>query len=265
MTDKENKTDFWGHLDILRTAIIKIVAVWIVFSIISFVLKDFIFNLVLAPNDDNFITYCLIDSFCRHFKLEQLLPVNVQLINVGLAQQFLIHVKTAMSVGCVLAAPYALYEIFSFLSPGLYSNERKYVSRFIFCGYAMFLLGILLSYFIIFPVTFQFLVSYQVSSEVINMISLDSYMATLLILCLCMGIVCELPVLSWLFAKIGLVRSSFMSQYRRHAIVIILIIAAIITPTSDIFTLLLVSVPIWILYELSIVIVRNTEKRRDKK
>ena len=170
-----------------------------------------------------------------------------------------------MSVGCVLAAPYALYEIFSFLSPGLYSDERKYVSRFIFCGYAMFLLGILLSYFIIFPVTFQFLVSYQVSSEVINMISLDSYMATLLILCLCIGIVCELPVLSWLFAKIGLVRSSFMSEYRRHAIVIILIIAAIITPTSDIFTLLLVSVPIWILHELSIVIVRNTEKRRDKK
>lgn len=260
MTSEESKESFWDHLDILRTVIIKIIAVWCVASIISFIFKNQVFRFILAPEHDDFITYRIIDELCIRFGLNLPEPVSIQLINTGLAQQFMIHMKTAMCVGFVICAPYALYQVFSFIAPGLYRREKRYTSRIFISGYAMFLLGIALSYYILFPMTFQFLGSYQVSDEVINMISLDSYMSTLIIMSLSLGILCELPVLSWLLAKLGVLKHSYLTRYRRHAIVIILIVAAIITPTSDIFTLLIVSLPIWLLYEVSVLIVRRSEK-----
>ena len=120
----------------------------------------------------------------------------------------------------------------------------------------MFGLGVLVSYFLIFPLTFRFLGTYQVSGEIPNLVTLDSYISVLAVMCLAMGIVFEIPVLSWLFAKLGFLSAGFMQRYRKHAIVIILVVAAIITPTSDIFTLLLVAFPMWVLYEASILIVR---------
>ena len=124
----------------------------------------------------------------------------------------------------------------------------------------MFLLGVVLCYLIIFPMTFRFLGTYQVANDVVNIISLESYISTLIIMCVCMGVICELPVLAWIFSKMGVLSSLSMSTYRKHAIVVILIVAAIITPTSDVFTLMLVSVPIWLLYEVSIFIVKRNEK-----
>lgn len=252
---------FWEHLDVLRGVILRILAVWLVASLAAFCFKDTLFDIVLSPDTHDFATYRFLDYICLHFRLESFSLVNVQLINTGLAQQFLIHVKTAMCVGLLIAAPYALYELFRFVSPALYDHERRYAGRIVSVGYLMFLVGVSLSYFVIFPVTFQFLGSYQVNSYVINMISLDSYMGTLIMMCLCLGIVCELPVIAWLMAMLGLVSSSMMTRYRRHAIVVILIVAAIITPTSDIFTLLLVSLPIWLLYEGSVWIVKYVERR----
>ena len=123
-------------------------------------------------------------------------------------------------------------------------------------GYVMFMFGVLLSYYLIFPLTFRFLGTYQVSEDVVNMISLQSYMSTLVLMSLSMGIVFEMPVVAWLMARMGLLTASFMGRYRRHAIVVILIVAAIITPTSDIFTLLMVSLPMWLLYEVSVCIVK---------
>lgn len=125
-------------------------------------------------------------------------------------------------------------------------------------GYIMFMVGVLISYFLIFPLTFRFLGTYQVSDQVENMISLQSYISTLLMMSLAMGIVFEIPILSWLFAKLGFISADFMRRYRRHAVVIILVVAAIITPTSDVFTLLLVSLPMWLLYEVSIWIVKRS-------
>lgn len=258
MTGSDNKASFWDHLDALRSVIIKVIIVWTVVSVVAFIFKEQLFDIVLAPKSDNFVTYRLIDIVCSRFSLEKPAPFMVELINTGLAQQFMIHVKAALCAGFMLAAPYALYELFMFVSPGLYSNERRYASRMVVWGYMMFITGILLSYFIIFPMTFRFLGTYQVASDVTNMISLDSYMSTLIMMCLWMGTLCELPVLSWLGARMGLLSDSFMSAYRRHAIVIILILAAVITPTTDIFTLLLVSVPICLLYEISILIVRKS-------
>lgn len=261
MTSEENTGSFWDHLEVLRGVIIRVLAVWMVISIVTFFFKSEIFDILLAPKSDEFLLYRLIAELCLRFGLEPPGSFDLELINIGLARQFMIHMQTALCVGFVLAAPYALYEVFGFVSPGLYRKERHYVSRILFCGYLMFLIGIALSYLIIFPMTVQFLGSYQVAADVTNMISLDSYMGTLFMMCLCMGTVCELPVLSWLLAKAGVLKHSVMAKYRRHAIVIILIVAAVITPTSDIFTLLIVSVPIWILYEASILIAKTVEKK----
>ena len=129
-------------------------------------------------------------------------------------------------------------------------------------GYAMFALGVAVSYFLIFPLTFRFLGTYQVSGEVENMIVLQSYISTLVLMCLTMGIVFEIPILSWLFAKLGFLTADFMRRYRKHAIVIILIVAAVITPTSDVFTLSLVTLPMWVLYEASILVVNRAASKK---
>lgn len=257
MTAEETQGSFWDHLDILRSVILKIFAVWGILSIVAFFFKDEVFGFLLAPKEGGFILYEVLGDVCRHFGFESPSTVDVQLINTGLAQQFMIHIKTAMCVGLVFATPYALYQLFGFIAPALYTQERRYTSRVVVSGYLMFLLGIALSYLVIFPLTFQFLGSYQVSAEVVNLISLESYMGTLIMMCLCMGIVCELPVVTWLLAKLGIVNPGMLSSYRRHAVVVILIVAAIITPTSDVFTLLVVSLPIWLLYEISILLTQR--------
>ena len=163
-----------------------------------------------------------------------------------------------MCTGGLCASAYFLYQLFGVVSPALFAIERKFFLRVVGFGYIMFMVGVLISYFLIFPLTFHFLGTYQVSDQVENMISLQSYISTLLMMSLAMGIVFEIPILSWLFAKLGFISADFMRRYRRHAVVIILVVAAIITPTSDVFTLLLVSLPMWLLYEVSILIVKRS-------
>ncbi len=252
------KQSFWDHLDILRASLVKIPAVTAVFAVVAFFFKEALFSIILAPKDADFITYRWLYFFSGWVTDEQSQDFYVKLINTGLAQQFMIHMKVAMCTGVLCASPYILYQLFRFVSPALYANERKYVVRIVGYGYIMFMLGVLISYFLIFPLTFRFLGTYQVSEQVENMISLQSYISTLLMMCLAMGIVFEIPILSWLFAKLGFISADFMRRYRRHAVVIILIVAAIITPTSDVFTLLLVSLPMWLLYEVSILIVKRS-------
>ena len=253
---KDEGLSFWDHLDVLRAIIIRIVVVTVLCGIVAFLFKDELFAVVLAPRNPDFLTYRLLARISGLFGGDT--PDNpvIQLINTGLAEQFVIHMKTALCAGVLCASPYVLYELFRFVSPALYANERRYVVPIVLNGYIMFMLGVLLSYYLIFPLTFRFLGTYQVSEDVVNMISLQSYMSTLVLMSLSMGIVFEMPVVSWLMARMGLLSSSFMSRYRRHAIVVILIVAAIITPTSDIFTLLMVSLPMWLLYEVSVCIVK---------
>ena len=255
MATNTDTQSFWEHLDVLRAAIVKIAVVAVVFGIAAFCFKEELFAVVLAPNNDGFITYRLFNRIAAWAGGETE-SFAVQLINTGLAQQFIIHMKTALCAGVLCASPYILYQLFRFVSPALYANERKYVVRVVGGGYAMFVVGVLVSYFLIFPLTFRFLGTYQVSGEVANLISLDSYISTLVLMCLSMGIVFEIPILSWLFAKLGFLSADFMRRYRKHAIVIILVVAAIITPTSDVFTLSLVALPMCGLYETSIWIVK---------
>lgn len=254
---------FWDHLDELRAVIIRSAVVVLLASIVAFIFKDTLFDIVLAPREDTFVTYRWLSALSSlSAAAPELDRFSVELINTGLAGQFMIHVKTAFCAGILVASPYILYCLFAFISPGLYADERRAAVAAIVPGYVMFMLGVALSYFLVFPLTFRFLGTYAVAPDVANLISLDSYMSTLIVLCLSMGIVFELPVIAVVLARIGLLGAAPMKRFRRHAIVVILIAAAIITPTSDIFTLLVVSLPIWILYEISILLVATFSRSR---
>lgn len=242
---------FWDHLDELRSSLLRMLGVTVLFGIIAFVLKDELFAIVLAPRSSDFLTYRLlgVEDFQLH------------LMNTGLTEQFMIHMRTAMYAGLLVASPYILYELFRFVSPGLYQNERRYAVWIVGAAYLMFLIGTLVNYLVVFPFTVRFLGTYQVSPDVANMLTLQSYVDTLLGMSLVMGVVFELPVVCGLMGKMGLINGHLMAQYRRHAIVAILIVSAIITPTTDAFTLFVVALPIYLLYELSILIVKIITKQ----
>lgn len=247
---KTDSLTFWDHLDVLRSSLIRMGVAVVVFAVAAFCLKDELFSVVLAPRSSDFVTY----------KLLGVDPFSIYLMNTGLTEQFMIHMRTAIYAGLLVASPYILYELFRFVSPGLYQNERHYVVWIVGAAYMMFLMGTLVNYFVVFPLTVRFLGTYQVSPDVANMLTLQSYIDTLIGMSLVMGVVFELPVVCGLLGHMGLINNRMMSEYRRHAIVAILIVAAIITPTTDMFTLFVVALPIYLLYELSIQIVRITKQ-----
>ncbi|MBQ8968150.1 MAG: twin-arginine translocase subunit TatC [Bacteroidaceae bacterium] len=224
---------FWDHLDELRGVIIRCLMVTLVLMVVAFLFREEVFYVVLKPKGD-----------------------AIKLINTTVTGQFVIHMMVSFYVGLIGAMPYILYQMFHFIAPGLYRQERRLAVRLVSWGYVMFALGVLFSYFVIFPFTIDFLGNYQVNGEVQNMISLESYIDTLLMLSLMLGIVSELPVVTWLLSRFGLITADAMRRYRRPALLTIVVVAAIITPTSDAFTLLLVSIPIYVLYETSIWVAR---------
>lgn len=244
----ENKS-FWEHLEDLRGSLFKILAATLVFSILAFCFKDLLFKIVLAPKDSSFFMYKLLGGG----------RFSIRLMNTGLTEQFMIHLKTAFAFGVLMASPYIIKVLFDFIRPALYEDERRYSAGLVLAAYVMFLIGVAVNYLFVFPLTVRFLGTYQVSDQVKNMLTLQSYMDTLLMMSMVFGIVFEIPVISLIMAKIGLLKSEYMTKYRRHAIVVILIVAAIITPTGDAFTLLIVSLPIWLLYEASVLIVKRVE------
>lgn len=212
------------------------------FAVLAFIFKDEVFWVIFAPKSPDFLPVIFGSS------------PEVQLINTELTRQFVVHMMTSLYVGIIVAAPYIIFELYRFISPGLYENERRYTTPLVIASYFMFMMGILFCYFILFPITFRFLANYQVDTSIQNLISLESYIDTLVFLSLAMGIIFEIPILSWLLGRLGILHRQQMQQYRRHAIVIILIIAAIITPTSDAITLAIVSLPMYLLYEVSILL-----------
>ena len=243
---------FWDHLDVLRSSLIRMAVVVVLLAVAAFVMKDALFSVVLAPRSSDFVSYRLlgVDAFSLH------------LMNTGLTEQFMVHMRTALYAGLLLASPYVLYELFRFVSPGLYDNERRYAVWIVGAAYIMFLVGTAVNYFVVFPLTVRFLGTYQVSPDVDNMLTLQSYIDTLLGMNLVMGVVFELPVVCGLLGRMGLLTSGMMAEYRRHAVVAILVVAAIITPTTDVFTLFVVALPIYLLYEMSIQIVRLTKRNK---
>lgn len=243
---------FWDHLESLRGCLAKIAVAVLVAAVVAFCFKDALFAVIFAPKEPDFITYRLFALLAG-----SLTPVEVDLINTELTQQFMVHLRVSLWVGLLVVSPYVLYLLFGFVAPALYSHERSLALRAVGSGYVMFLMGVALSYLLIFPLTFRFLGGYQVRADVVNLISLTSYISTLLMLCFVMGVVFELPVLCWLLSKAGILKASMMQRYRRHAMVAILVVGAIITPTADALTLAVVALPIYLLYEASIWVVKR--------
>ena len=251
MSETAGGQTFWDHLDALRNTLLRIFGVVVVVAVAAFCMKEELFSIVLAPRSSDFVSYRLFD----------IAPFSLHLMNTGLTEQFMIHVKTALYAGLLLASPYVLYELFRFVQPALYQKEQHYAIRIVGAAYVMFIVGTAVNYFIVFPLTVRFLGTYQVSPDVANMLTLQSYIDTLIGMSLVMGVVFELPVVCWLMAAMGLIHAQMMSRYRRHAIVVILVVAAIITPTTDVLTLTVVALPIWLLYEISIRLVSLTNKK----
>ena len=247
----DNHPTFWDHLEVWRGSILRILAAVLLSGIVAFFFKDELFAVVLAPASSDFVFYRWVggvDSF------------NLHLVNTGLTEQFMAHLNVSMTVGLLCASPYVIYVLFRFVSPALYEREKRYSVRLVVGSYVMFMVGLLVNYFVVFPLTVRFLGTYQVSTDVENMLTLQSYIGTLLAMSVVFGALFEIPVVCWLLALFGLIRPEWMRRYRRHSIMVILILSAIVTPTADMFTLLVVSLPIWLLYELSIWIVAATVK-----
>lgn len=247
-------TSFWEHLDELRSVLIRCVVAWALCAVAAFCFRDALFAFLFAPAHPDFITYRLLKFLAWG---EGLGETSISFINTQLAAQFTTHMQVAALAGVVIAFPFLLWQVYRFLAPALYPQEKRAAGRIIAFGTLLFLCGVVLNYLVIFPFTFRFLATYQVQPEVVNQIALNSYVSTLLILSLLMGILFEMPMVAWALGKAGLLEAAWLRQYRRHAVVALMILAAVITPTGDAFTLLLVTVPLYLLYELSIVVVRH--------
>lgn len=258
---------FWEHLDELRGVIMKILTAVMVLTIISFLFKEEVFGIVLAPKSSDFVLYDIIQWCLSSIGISTLniTDFNIELISTQLASQFIVHMKMSFCCALLLSSPYILYQLVRFVTPALYENERRYAVHVVTWGYILYIVGALLNYFIIFPLIIRFLGTYQVNAAIPNLITLDSYISTFVTTTLLMGLMFELPIVCWLFAKLGFISARFLRHYRRHAFVIILIVGTVITPTSDVFTLLLVSIPIYILYEISIGVVALGTRNQNTK
>ena len=246
----EKEMTFWDHLDELRKVFFRIAIAVILLACIAFLNKELLFDIVLAPQRSDFILYRFFNRLAADFSMPslQVEDFHVELINIQLTSQFMIHMSTAFYAGLLLASPYIIYLLFGFISPALHEAERKTCLKIMIPGFFLFITGILLNYFVIFPLSFRFLATYQVSELVVNKISISSYISSFTMLSLLLGA--------------ALITAPMLKQYRKYALVGILVVAAIITPTSDVFTLLLVSIPLYFLYELSIQVVGRSRKKK---
>ncbi len=247
---------FGEHLEVFRKMLFRIIAVVAVLGIVIFCAKNTTFSLLLAPGNSDFWTYRAIETLANqvagvdfHFE-----PYRIQLINTDLSSQFMTHVSTSLYLALLFASPYVVVELYRFIAPALYENERRYSVSVALSVFVLFMSGVLMSYYVLFPFALRFLGTYQVAAEVVNQINLSSYISTFVTLTLLMGLVFQIPVLSFFLAKLGVLTADFMKRYRRHAVIVIAVIAAIITP-PDVFTCCMVIVPMYGLYELSILIV----------
>lgn len=252
LDDTSGLLTFEGHLDMLRRMLFRIILATIIFACIIFCFKDETFDVLLAPHQSDFYTFRLIENLFQQLGLEfRFEEYNIPLISTELSSQFMTHITVSCLLGILFASPYILFELFKFISPALYESEKKYSYFVAGIIYVLFISGLLMSYFVLFPISFRFLATYQVNKDIISTITLDSYISTFTTLTFLMGVVFQLPVFAFILGKMGFIDAPLLKQYRGYAFVLIMIIAAVITP-PDIFTLILVTIPIYCLYEISI-------------
>lgn len=260
MTENNDLLTFGGHLEVLRQMLFRILGVAGVLAVVVFCFKDVTWQLLLAPSEWDFCTYKWIEAVMHSFGATDFHfeKFYVDLIATDLSSQFMTHITTAVYLGLLGASPYILFELFRFISPALYESEKKYSVQVAGVIYLLFILGVLMSYYVLFPISFRFLGTYSVAERVHSNITLDSYVETFTTLTLVMGVVFQLPVIAFALAKMGVVTSEILSEYRKHAFIAIMLVAAIITP-PDLMTLVLVTIPLYLLFELSIRVVKWVE------
>lgn len=258
---------FLEHLEVLRWHLIRSSLAIVSMALIAFVAKGILFDVILfGPKQPDFFTYRLFCSISREISNTELFCMEkmpFSILNTKMAGQFSTHIWVSLIGGFILSFPYVLYEFWRFISPGLKQTERKYSRWVMFFGGLLFMMGVLFGYYLIVPLSLQFLGTYTISEEVSNLIDLNSYISTVSTVTLATGIIFELPVVIYFLARSGLVTAEFLRKYRRHAIVLILVLSAVITP-PDVASQILVSFPILILYEISIRLATRIEKRRAK-
>lgn len=260
---QEGAMSFWDHLEILRWALFRSAAVLITVMLGTFFCMPYIFdNFILAPTNSQFFIYRWLNEY-GHGIVSLSTDFSVSIININVASQFMTHISTSISMAAIIAFPYFIWEIWKFIKPALFDDEVKHLKPAFLGGTVMFYIGCAIGYTLVFPFTFRFLVEYNLSPNIVNQINLQSYIDNFTMLILIMGLVFEMPLLAWLLSLLGLITKSFLRNYRRHAIVVLLVAAAIITPSGDPFTLMLVFVPLYILYELSILVVKDKKKDSD--
>lgn len=268
ITNAAGEMSFLGHLEALRWHLFRAVIAVMTMALVLFFFKEFLFDTVLlAPKNPNFLTYRVLCFLGKKLSLGDDLCIAVipfSLISTDISAQFTTHMWVAFIAGLVVSFPYVVWEIWRFIKPALSTKEKKYAQGIVFYTSVLFLLGVLFGYYIITPMTVNFLGSYQVSEQVKNTITLDSFISMVTTMTLITGIVFELPIVVYFLSKVGILTPVFMRTYRRHAVVVILILAAVITPTSDATTLVMVALPLYVLYEISILVSAYVLKEQEK-
>lgn len=265
----EAEMSFFDHIDVLRKHLLRALGVVLVLTIGAFYYTDFIFNtIIMGPKNPSFWTYRMMCKLVERFPSIGpefcITKIDAKIINTEMAGQFTLQLNSCVMVGIILGIPYLLFELWLFIKPALHENERKSASGFVAFASFLFFLGILFGYYIICPLSINFLTNFTVSPEIQNTFTIDSYLSSVMTLTLGSGVIFQLPVIIYILSKLGIMTPAFMRASRRYSTVLILIIAAVVTPTADPYTMLIVALPLFLLYELSIFISANIEKKRNK-
>lgn len=264
----EAEMSFFEHLEVLRWHLIRAAVAIVVFMGLAFTFYDFIFDkIILGPKKPDFWTYRMMCKLAERFNLGEdfcVKEIPITIMNTQMAGQFTLQINSSLMIGIVLGVPYLLYELWRFVKPALSDLERKSASGFVLYASILFAIGILFGYYVITPLSVNFLANYQVSSEIMNQITISSYLSSVATITIGSGVIFELPIVIFILSKIGIMTPQFMRSSRRYAIVVILIIAAIVTPTPDIMTMLSVTFPLLLLYEFSIVIADRVYKKKQR-
>lgn len=264
----EAEMSFFDHLEALRWHLIRAAIAVFVFFILAFWKYSWIYqHIIMGPMNPNFWSFRMMCSLSRLLHMDGFCidHINAQIINTEVAGQFLLQINSSFMIGIILGIPYILWEIWKFIKPALLEKERKAASGFVFYASILFIIGILFGYYILVPESIAFLAGYSVGPQIHNMFTISSYLSIVGTITLLTGILFELPIFIYILASIGILTGTFMRRTRRYAIIIIMIVGAIVSPSPDILTTTLATVPLLVLYEVGILIAAVVEKRRLKK
>lgn len=263
----EKEMSFWEHLEELRWHLVRSVIILVVLAIVAFIMRRFIFDeIILAPKNPDFISYRVLCAIGKWLSSDALCigTKPLEIINIEMSGQFLVHIYVSLMMALVVAFPYLLWELWSFIRPALLPKEKKYSRGVVFYSTVLFMFGMIFSFYLIVPLTINFFSSYQVSASVNNTITLNSYISTVVSLTLATGLVFELPIVVFFLTKVGILTPAYMKKNRKYVLVILLTIAAIITP-PDIFSQVLVTIPLMGLFEFSIFVSSRVYKKQSAK